>query len=233
MRKLNAMLTPLTLEGGGMKTLAATNSLTRRVTHCFTFVVLLSIYPPPSYASDKIQPAQVCPARGLEIPAEVPYQRMGEIPGWEQSGVSGALHRVGKAFYGQDIVTRGAADCAVLDFVREDRSRVVKDSIDITNVYRNPGCPLTELSYCYVLYPNGRFDRMSGEKIIGFTLPEKGREGCAHYSRRVRGAWRIDFGAGRYIPVAPEKLICDRPEAGDSCYDCSMHGLDGLHCTDQ
>lgn len=216
-----------------MKTIATTTSFTRHVVYCFTFVVLLSGYPLQSYASDKNRLVQACPPRGLEVSAEVPYQRMKEIPGWEQSGVSGALRDVGKAFYGQTIVTRGATDCAVLYLAREDRSRVVKDSINITKVYRNPGAPLTELSYCYVLRPNGRFDRMSGEQIVGFTLPEKGREGCNHYSRRVRGAWRIDFEAGRYIPVAPGKLICDRPEAGNSCYDCKTHRFDGLHCTDQ
>jgi len=202
----------------------------RRAVCYFTFALTLSIYPAQNYASDKAALPQACPPRGLTIPAEVPFKRIGMMPGWERSGTSGGLRDVGSAFYGQEIVTKGPTDCAVLYFANPDRSRVVKDSVEITKAYRNPGAPWTEQGNCYVLRPDGSFDHESNDLIIGFTLPEKGREGCTHYSRRVRGAWRINFDTGRYIPVPTKQLICDRPEAGDGCYDCKRP-KPGFPCT--
>lgn len=174
------------------------------------------------------QSAPRCPPRGMEIPALVPSQKGNSIPAWSGLG-EGFLRKAGEASYGWEIVTRDQVDCMVLDLMRPDRSRVIKDSVNITRFHRNPGAPSTQLSYCYPLQSGGRIDRNVDGFILAFTLPEKGLEGCTHYSRRIRGAWRIDYDEERFVPVSTNGLICDRPESGYGCYDCKRY-KDGLHC---
>lgn len=169
-----------------------------------------------------------CPSPGLHIPPEIPYKRAGGVPQWQKRyGAENLNEGRGRSSFGQEIIGDGRSVCMVLYLRHQDHSRDVLDAVNVTHIYPKarhfpknykPIKYGVERSYCYAVDSKGEFDRDSKDQIVGFSLPIKGKEDCAHFSRWILSAWRIDFKAQRYVSLDVTNLICDRPEAGDSCY---------------
>ncbi len=183
-----------------------------------TIVVLLAIYPLRPSAADSGQPTEICPPAGLVIPPKVPNQIPGDVPGWKNQG--GGMLVYGSPSFSYSFTASGKSTCMSLVQIQKDQTRVILDSVDVSKL--SPGRPGTQLSYCVPLRKDGKIDYDNDEKILGFTLAAKDREteACNHYSRRILAAWKPDFKTGKFVPVAPVGLICDRPDDGVSCYHC-------------
>lgn len=53
--------------------------------------------------------------------------------------------------------------------------------------------------------------------IIGLIKQQKGKEGCSHYTKRVKQAWLIDKQSGRLMPISTKGLQCHYITV-DDCY---------------
>lgn len=53
-----------------------------------------------------------------------------------------------------------------------------------------------------------RKDKKDTRFIVGLVKPEKGKETCSHYSRRVRNAWLLNTKSGRFEAISTQNLSC-------------------------
>lgn len=59
----------------------------------------------------------------------------------------------------------------------------------------------------------------AGEKdaVIGLMRPERGKEGCLHYSKQVKMAWRVNAKTCKLEEIPSNGVVCFFPDAEDEC----------------
>lgn len=53
--------------------------------------------------------------------------------------------------------------------------------------------------------------------VIGLARPEKGKDGCIHWTTKVRNAWEVDLNTGKLKDIPAEGVSCYMWGAPDSC----------------
>ena len=60
----------------------------------------------------------------------------------------------------------------------------------------------------FSLSENCRSSEEDERMIFGLVKPEKGKETCSHFSKRVKLAWKIDRESGKITPMPTQGLQC-------------------------
>lgn len=69
----------------------------------------------------------------------------------------------------------------------------------------------------YKLSGRCRANKEDARIILGLVRTERGKEGCSHFSRRIKQAWQMDVKSGSLALVATQGLQCEYITMND-CY---------------
>lgn len=178
------------------------------------------IYPSSCYAEEQVK-SEIMALVGMKVPPVLPFKKQAEIPGWNSLGsfhVGSSSIRV----YGENGFT-GNEGGFVLIHLDSDMTRTVIDARAVP--LELLGFNLVDGKLNWRKNANKKFSVESCKKagveaaIIGLMQPEHGKEGCLHYSRKVKMAWCVNGETGKLETISPEGVSCFFPNGEDECYN--------------
>lgn len=156
---------------------------------------------------------------GLRIPPKVLGSKQGDLPGWNSSGGS-ILSSDGPTIIYENgyINDEGGFVLIQLD---KDMTRTVIDGrrIPINLLrYQLRNGKLTSRKDAAKKYTVTPCEKKNDDGVyIGLMKPEHGKEGCLHYSKQVKMAWRLNEKTKKLDDVSPVGVYCFFPNAEDEC----------------
>ncbi len=207
MRKLNAMLTPLvarmkaTMKGlmalllfiasGGM-VLAADNAAIQ----------------------DEPLPPEVKKLIGMKLQPKVVGRVPAHIPGFYE--VTGALlgqdeRHENELAYGEGVVANKWAVFIVERFLADKSVEILDAQMLPENLieWRIDEGNRKYLEGRYRFSVNCHTEEKASHHIFGLVKTEKGKSDCAHFSKQVKLAWRVDRQSGRITPTSSKGMRCE------------------------
>ena len=185
-----------------------------------TIAIASLAFPDSGYAEDKIK-SELMALVGMKIPPAIPYKKQGEIPGWHSHG---SIHVGSNAIpiYGENGYIGNEGGFVLIYFDNEMTRTVVDARVLPLNLLR---FDLKDGKRVWRKDANKRFSVESCKKtgsedaIIGLMSPERGKEGCLHYSWQVKMAWRVNVATSKLEEISPKGLSCFFPNGEDECYN--------------
>ncbi|WP_126462782.1 hypothetical protein [Sulfuritortus calidifontis] len=156
---------------------------------------------------------------GLRIPPKILGSKQGDLPGWNTLGGS-ILSSNGNTI----LIERGYIKDEggfVLIQVDRDMTRTVIDGrrlpINLLR-YQLQNGKLAWRKNAINRYGIERCEKKGDVGVyVGLMKPEHGKEGCLHYSRQVKMAWRLNEKTTKLDDVSPVGVYCFYPDAEDEC----------------
>jgi len=158
---------------------------------------------------------------GMKIPPAIPYKKQGKIPGWFSQGsiyIGSSTIKV----YGENGYI-GNEGGLVLIYLDNDKTRTIVDArvlpLDLLRFNIKDGKRIWHKDAKERFSVESCKKPGSEDAIIGLMRPEHGKEGCLHYSKQVKMAWRVNGSTGKLEEISPKGLSCFFPNGEDECYN--------------
>lgn len=148
---------------------------------------------------------------GMRITPIVPKKEAGRIPRLQSMG-SYSLLKIGPILYGLEEGFIGKESGFVVDRIEPDLTYVILDGRTVSQEL---------MSYAIVggkgVFSEKRIKKYritpcelekTGEPVIGLMRPETGKEGCEHWSRQVKEAWRLNTKTEKLEDISPKGIRC-------------------------
>jgi hypothetical protein len=185
------------------------------------FALIVAGFPGRANAADlrDKNPPEVKALIGMKIISDNPATHHGGLPGFHKVGGSvlveftdqsalvieeGFINKIPLFLIGK--ATEGATSLKVLG-----AQAIPPELYEFRlNLKKKGSPPVDYLPGRYSLSEGCSYNIAANDEriIIGLVKPEIGKEDCAHYSRRVGRAWRIDRKTGRIEAISTKGLQC-------------------------
>lgn len=172
---------------------------------------------------DEPLPPEVKKLIGMKLPPEIINMKQREIPGFVTVR-GGILAGPEKEDTSAITYAEGLLDEKITVFFIEriypDRTMEILDArllpAALLSWRLEEGKP-TRGSGRYRLSAHCRVNKSNSRNILGLIRPEEGKESCAHFSRQIKQAWRLDTDSSRLVSISSKELECEYITM-DSCY---------------
>lgn len=169
-------------------------------------------------------PSEVKALIGMKLPPKVAGMKQAEIPGFIE--VNGAVladsgeKNISVLAYSEGVLDGEWAVFFVERIYNPDRTKEVLDArilpanlLDWRLVNGKPMENNGQYRLSGRCHANGEDTRV----ILGLIKPERGKEDCGHFSRRIKQAWEMDLKSSCLVPIAIQGLKCEYITMND-CY---------------
>lgn len=148
---------------------------------------------------------------GMRIPPLVPRKQGGKIPKLQSMG-SYTLLEIGSLRYGMEEGFISKESGFIVDRIEPDLTQTILDGRTVSQEL---------MSYAIVgekgVFSEKRIQKYritpcelekTGEPVIGLMRPEVGKEGCEHWSKQVKEAWRLNTKSEKLEDISPKGVRC-------------------------